>query len=55
MLSYISWRPKEAKFSFFLMGDYGWSMDFDTSQDIVAVEYGRVMLVRKEHERDDDG
>ena len=26
------------------MGDYGWSMDFDTSQDIVAVEYGRRVL-----------
>ena len=25
------------------MGDYGWSMNFDTSQGIVAVEYGRVL------------
>ena len=25
------------------MGDYGWSMDFDTYQDIVAVDYGRVL------------
>ena len=25
------------------MGDYGWSMNFDTSQDIAAVEYGRVL------------
>ena len=25
------------------VGDYGWSMDFDTSQGIVAVEYGRVL------------
>ena len=25
------------------MGDYGWSMDFDTSQDIVAVEDGRLL------------
>ena len=24
------------------MGDYGWSMDFGTSQGSVAVEYGRV-------------
>ena len=25
------------------MGDYGWSMDFDTSQDIAAVEDGEVL------------
>ena len=25
------------------MGDYGWSMDFDTPQGIDAVEYGRVL------------
>ena len=25
------------------MGDYGWSMNFDTSQGIDAVEYGRVL------------
>ena len=25
------------------MGDYGWSMDFGTSQGSVAVEYGRVL------------
>ena len=25
------------------MGDYGWSMDFDTSQDIIAVEDGEVL------------
>ena len=28
------------------MGDYGWSMDFDTPQGIDAVEYGRVSRVR---------
>ena len=26
-----------------IMGGYGWSMDFDTSQDIVAVEDGRLL------------
>ena len=26
-----------------IMGDYGWSMDFDTPQGIDAVEYGRVL------------
>ena len=25
------------------MGDYGWSMNSDTSQGIVAVEYDRVL------------
>ena len=25
------------------MGDYGWSMDFGTSQDIAAVEDGEVL------------
>ena len=25
------------------MGDYGWSMNFDTPQGIDAVEYGRVL------------
>ena len=27
------------------MGDYGWSMDFGTSQGSVAVEYGRVLEI----------
>jgi hypothetical protein len=29
------------------MGDYGWSMDFDTPQGIDAVEYGRVLVYPK--------
>ena len=32
------------------MGGYGWSMDFDTSQDIVAVEDGRVLEHPKNRE-----
>ena len=32
------------------MGDYGWSIDFDTSQGIVAVEYGRVLEYPKRTE-----
>ena len=33
------------------MGDYGWSIDFDTSQGIVAVEYGRVLEYPKRERR----
>ena len=29
------------------MGDYGWSMNSDTPQGIVAVEYGRVLEYRQ--------
>ena len=36
------------------MGDYGWSMDFDTSQDIVAVEYGRVLEYPKKRNKISD-
>ena len=42
------------------MGDYGWSRNFDTSQGIVAVEYGRVLEYPKkrnkisDHERKPD-
>ena len=36
------------------MGDYGWSMDFDTYQDIVAVEYGRVLEYPKKRDKISD-
>ena len=34
-----------------LMGDYGWSMDFDTPQGIDAVEYGRVLEYPKKRNK----
>ena len=36
------------------MGNYGWSMDFGTSQDIVAVEYGRVLEYPKKRNKISD-
>ena len=36
------------------MGDYGWSMNFDTSQGIVAVEYGRVLEYPKKRNKISD-
>ena len=33
------------------MGDYGWSMDFGTSQGSVAVEYGRVLEYPKKRNK----
>ena len=35
-------------------GEYGWSMDFDTSQGIVAVEYGRVLEYPKKRNKISD-
>ena len=36
------------------MGDYGWSMDFGTSQGSVAVEYGRVLEYPKKRNKISD-
>ena len=36
------------------MGDYGWSMNFDTSQGIDAVEYGRVLEYPKKRNKISD-
>ena len=35
-------------------GDYGWSMDFGTSQGSVAVEYGRVLEYPKKRNKISD-
>ena len=36
------------------MGDYGWSMNFGTSQGSVAVEYGRVLEYPKKRNKISD-
>ena len=36
------------------MGDYGWSMNSDTPQGIVAVEYGRVLEYPKKRNKISD-
>ena len=36
------------------MGDYGWSMNFDTPQGIAAVEYGRVLEYPKRRNKNSD-
>ena len=47
-------RKREKTYKLLTMGDYGWSMDFDTPQGIDAVEYGRVLEYPKKRNKISD-